>query len=195
MQLVLFLVILHVSVDRSTAVTDETGDLNPRENIDESAVNAFVTAFTEAVRSSNILTQLFDWREEPEKEIAQAINRKVKYFLSAWGADNAEDIAASLTQYIPQNFSAHPLDTPVRANGYSMANYLVSEGILNTRNAPTLAKVYAKSFEHFACKTDIKIDAARDGFANFATSLTPLSLERGLKLAQKYEEAWRLVTS
>ncbi|GFT36659.1 hypothetical protein NPIL_503621 [Nephila pilipes] len=171
-----------------------TGASNPIENTVESAVNAFVAAFTEAVRSSNILTQMFDWREEPEKEVAQAVCKEVKFFLSAWGADNVENIAASTIQYIPQNFSAHPLETPIRANGNTMANYLVSEGILNTRNAPILAKTYAKSFEHFSCRTEIKMNAVRDGFINFATSLTPMTPERGLKLAQKYEEAWRLAT-
>ncbi|GFS70203.1 hypothetical protein NPIL_511231 [Nephila pilipes] len=171
------------------------GAPNPSENTDESAVNAFGAAFSEAVRSSNILTQLFDWREEPEKEIAQTVNREVKCFLSAWSTDNVENIAASTTQYIPQNFSAYPLETPIRAYSNSMANYLVSEGILNTRNAPSLAKAYAKSFEHFASRTEIKISAVKDGFLNFTTSLTPMTPERGLKLAQKFEEAWRLATS
>ncbi|GFT58031.1 hypothetical protein NPIL_271181 [Nephila pilipes] len=73
-----------------------------------------------------------------------------------------------------------------------MANYLISEGILNDRNAPTLAVAFIKSFENIASEAENKYKGVLDGFVNFVTSLTPMTPERGLKLAQKCEEAVHL---
>ncbi|GFW58991.1 hypothetical protein TNCV_2830971 [Trichonephila clavipes] len=109
----------------------------------------------------------------------------VLFYLSTWGATNPENNAAFVKQHIPKNLSALPWETPIRVYGSSMANYLISEGILSERNANLLAKAYAKSYEYFA-NTDNKIADTKLGFLNFAASLTALTAEKGVKMAQKF---------
>ncbi|GFT66970.1 hypothetical protein NPIL_531141 [Nephila pilipes] len=93
---------------------------------------------------------------------------------------------------IPQLYPAKSLETSVRTASICMANYLISEGILNDRNAPTIAMAFTKSFENIASEAENKYKAVLYGFVNFVTSLTPMTPERGLNLAQKCEDAVQL---
>ncbi|GFY75016.1 hypothetical protein TNIN_317701 [Trichonephila inaurata madagascariensis] len=187
------LIILCIYADSSVAIASED-ILNPSSVTTGSVTNSFVTSFLEAVKSSKALLEVFDWRQLLGEEVAQNIYRDVLSSLSSWGAADPENNAEFATQHIPKNFSVLPWETPIRVYGRGMANYLISEGILNERNADILAKAYAKSYEYFA-NAENKIADTKSGFLNFAASLTALTTERGLKLAQKYGEAWQSETS
>ncbi|GFT18458.1 hypothetical protein NPIL_687501 [Nephila pilipes] len=117
-----------------------------------------------------------------------------KRLLLSWDVDNAEDIAASIAKCVAKQFPAMSLDTLIKVYGHAMGAYIASQGILNEANVPTLSKAYTKSFEHFDRSTENKYEAVRNGFINFATSLTPMTPERGRKLAQHCEEAIRQET-
>ncbi|GFR19747.1 hypothetical protein TNCT_319941 [Trichonephila clavata] len=171
------LVILYTSVDSTTAIASEN-IVNPSSGTTGSATNSFVTSFLEAVKSSNTLAEIFDFRQLSGQQVAENIYKGAVSTLSSWGATNAENYAALTTKHIPKNLSTLPWETFIRVYGSSMANYLASEGILNERNADMLAKAYAKSYKYFATNEETKIAATKLGLLTFAASLTQLTAER-----------------
>ncbi|GFT16303.1 hypothetical protein NPIL_25871 [Nephila pilipes] len=71
MYFAIFLVIVPIAIDISAAVEFESVS----SEAVESAVNAFIAAFSVNVKSSNTLTEMFDWRQTNGKQLSQLLLR------------------------------------------------------------------------------------------------------------------------
>ncbi|GFS34977.1 hypothetical protein NPIL_551561 [Nephila pilipes] len=165
-------------------------------NIDPDG-NAFVSAFTQEVKSSSVLSELFDMKGNSGEGLGQYIYNDARKNLQSFGVEDAENAAAYATQHLSQDFPVLTFDTLVKVFGTIMARYLSSEGILNEGNSQTLAMEYAKSFEDSAnsnmnSQVGSKFIAIGQGFVPFVTSIVQMTPEKGNKIATYFGDAWKL---
>ncbi|GFS70193.1 uncharacterized protein NPIL_511201 [Nephila pilipes] len=154
----------------------------------EPEVAAFVTALTRDIKSSKILSQLFDFRDTTGLEFAQFTYEFYLYWLRRWKTDDPEIAAEFASRPIAQNFPNLPLDPMIRTHGNVYGRFLYTEEILNQSNAQKLASILSKSLMESAkrnwnTRTDSKYLAIGLGCINFLSSAVRMTPAKGWKLA------------
>ncbi|GFT63742.1 hypothetical protein NPIL_246681 [Nephila pilipes] len=157
----------------------------------------FVETFTQLVKSSNVLSQVFDQSETPGYRFYQFLYKSCRMQFINHGSPYAEVAAEICTLPIAQNFPNLPLQVLVNAFGYAMARLLLSEKILNESNAEMLALDFAKSFEDTAerqsrSQSDFEFWVLSKGFSNFTISQIAFTPRKGWRLAIYCAVTWML---
>ncbi|GFS70186.1 hypothetical protein NPIL_511171 [Nephila pilipes] len=158
---------------------------------------AFVETFTQLVKSSNVLSQVFDQSETTGYRFYRFLYKSCRMQFINYGSPYPEVAAEICTLPIAQNFPNLPLQIMINAYGYTMARLLLSEKILNESNAEMLALDFAKSFEDIAerqsrSQSDFEFWVLSKGFRNFTISQIAMTPRKGWRLAIYCAVTWML---
>ncbi|GFT63746.1 uncharacterized protein NPIL_246701 [Nephila pilipes] len=158
---------------------------------------SFVEVFTRAIKSSNLLTDVFDFSEMTGLQFYQFHYRNFFFQLLRYKSPFAEVAADMCTLPIAQNFPNLSFQIMVDVYGYIMARFLLSEKILNHLNAETLALDYVKSFMDAAelissSESNYKLRVLLRGFLSFTISHVEMTPKKGWRLATYCGVTWML---
>ncbi|GFS70187.1 uncharacterized protein NPIL_511181 [Nephila pilipes] len=162
-----------------------------------SAAVAFVDAFSQAVKASEVLTRVFDHSRTTGLQYSQFVKKNCFPELVKWKMLFAEVAAEFATRVIAQNFPNLPPPILVIVYGYTLARFLLSEKLLNQTNAENLALGFAKSFEDMAkyiptTNPEYESWVICKGFINFINSQAEMNSVKGWRLAIYMQVTWML---
>ncbi|GFS70190.1 uncharacterized protein NPIL_511191 [Nephila pilipes] len=161
------------------------------------AAITFFENFSQAVKSSNILSEIFDLSSATGLQFSQFVKKNCLQDLLKWGVPNAEVAVEFAVQPIAKSMPNLPLPVTVSAYAFSVARFLLSEKILNQANAEKLSLAYAKSFEESAkripsTKPDYKFWVLHEGCFDFINSEVEMTPAKGWRLEIYLEVTWML---
>ncbi|GIY00456.1 RP1-2 domain-containing protein [Caerostris darwini] len=147
-------------------------------------VKNFVSAFTDCVESSEVLTNVFDISLTTPKDFQTFMYEYVAEKASLFGFQSPTKLADIASKEIPACFDKLIPTTMIRIFANAVARFLFEEGVLHDEDADALAFGYANVLEDDAKRIvqvdnpKSKLQALCDGFADFLNSLGQLTPDK-----------------
>ncbi|GFY79157.1 hypothetical protein TNIN_496251 [Trichonephila inaurata madagascariensis] len=173
----------------------------PREFLaDKPRCNQFKNAFLEEVRSSNILSEFFDFSQISAQQFGRKMEPYVSSVFKTYNIPNPVQLAHSCVDAI--SHCHKPLEMPViaRVYGSTMAKIAFLGGVLDEDNAVSMALTFANSFresvkQYESSDPDWKLKALIKGCLDFLDTVHLTVKEFGHLSVLIYANEWKLVES
>ncbi|GFT63758.1 uncharacterized protein NPIL_246751 [Nephila pilipes] len=161
----------------------------------------FSSYFKNAVYSSKILAQLFDFNGVTANEFCRSTYPYILEALLDTHSRNPEYAAKQAARPIAQIHGYISTNIVVQVYANSVAKFLYSNDVLNEYNAVSLAQAYVEEMKKRSKlarkkgKPDWQHEGLKEGVMNFLSSLIVLTRDTVPEFAEQYGNEWRLVAS
>ncbi|GFV67397.1 hypothetical protein TNCV_4307681 [Trichonephila clavipes] len=165
------------------------------------SVAIFFSTCEEAVLSSEILLELFDFSHVTLEEYIKGMRKHIAHAMRAAQVPDARQQTDICTKQISKYHKTLNIALVLRINAYTTAKFLFLKGVLNEQNAVPLALTYAGFLEKYATEykkagdPDWKFKDLVNGFYNFIASLSLVCKESGYLVAILVNNEWKLANS
>ncbi|GFR12030.1 hypothetical protein TNCT_555241 [Trichonephila clavata] len=164
------------------------------------SVTIFYSTCNDAVLSSQILLELFDFSHITPAEYAKGMHQHIMNAMKAAQVTDTLKQTGISTDNVAKYHKTLSLPLVLRVNAYTTAKFVFLKGILNEQNAVPLALTYASFLEKHAkqcMKTgsaDWRFKVLMDGFYDFVASLHLVSKESACMIAALISNEWKLAS-
>ncbi|GFS49469.1 hypothetical protein TNIN_169001 [Trichonephila inaurata madagascariensis] len=165
------------------------------------SVAVFFATCEEAVLSSEILLELFDFSHVTPEEYIKGISKYIANAMRAAQVPDARQQTEICTNQMSKYHKTLNLPLVLRVNAYTTAKFLFLKGVLNEQNVVPLALTYATFLEKYATEykkagdPDWKFKDLVNGFYNFIARLNLVCKESGYLVAILLNNEWKLANS
>ncbi|CAL1268625.1 unnamed protein product [Larinioides sclopetarius] len=168
------------------------------EDNSKSLTENFVSTFTDSVKNSNILSDVFEISQTTPTDFRKFAYDYVKASATNLGMESPHDVADTVAKAIEDHFETLIPTLMIKVFANTAAKFLQSEGLLNPMNTASLAASYADALTETTKKNvnqenpESKLKALMGGIEKFFISLNLLVAEKGQKLASTFANEVKL---
>ncbi|GFY57126.1 uncharacterized protein TNIN_409591 [Trichonephila inaurata madagascariensis] len=165
---------------------------------DPPSVTIFLFPFQEAVRSSNALSDLFDFSQISPVDFIEKMYPHILAVHKRYKVSNALQLTQSSVVPIVKYHLSLNLPLLVRVYAYTVSKIAYAEGILDEENAVSMAFTFADIMRESAKRykksgnADWKFKALSHGFEDFMTKFDLFSKENLPLIGEIYGNEWKL---